>query len=127
MSTFILEVPEGDYDCEVLDITTIIDEKNRKKMTWDLRIATGPYKSQAIKKHFYLVKASVADFLKKELKILGIEAKDSEDFEVKKINIIGKRIVITATVNDQGHPAYYVKGWSKTLNESPGETKDIGW
>ena len=127
MTTFALNVPEGEYDCDVMDIRTITDEKNRKKMTWDLRIAVGPYKSQPIEKLYYLVKESVIDFLKGELKLLGFEPMSGEEFETKKHEIVGKRITITATVNKHGYPAYYIKGWANIQDAPTAKVSDFGW
>ncbi len=127
MNGLFSDVPEGTYTCKILDITTKPDAKNRMRMLWTLQVTEGPYQSCEIEKKFYLTSPKAVECLKNELKILGIEAKDGQDFEVKKPGLIGKRIIIETDINDHGFHVYYIKGYAAEAEKKQEEMAAIGW
>ena len=127
MSTMLSEIPEGEYTCDIMQMENKVDGKNRKVVTWLLKIVGGPYDNQFIQKRFFIVNEKVAAFLKRELKIVGVEAIDAADFEAKKTLAYGKRIRVTASVNEQGFPVLYVKDVLGKSDVPASETKNVGW
>jgi hypothetical protein len=99
----------GEYDCEIVEITSERDGKARRVITWILRVIGGPHDGIVIEKKFYIVKKEVFEFLVKELKMLGIEPKTEADFASMKTQAYGKHVRISAVMNDQGFLAYYLK------------------
>ena len=127
MSIMLNEIPEGTYTADIMQMESKTDSKNRKVVTWLLKIVGGPYDNQFIQKRFYVVSEKVAEFLKKELRLVGVEAVDAADFETKKTLAYGKRILITASINEQGFLAYYVKDVLGKSDAPVVETKNVGW
>ena len=75
MNIVLKEVPEGEYIVEIVEMKSLIDRKNRKVVTWLLRIVNGPFAESFLEKKYYLVNKNVAAFLKKELVMIGIQAR----------------------------------------------------
>jgi len=126
MSAIIKEIPEGEYVCDIVEMQSVTDHKNRKVVSWVLRIVNGPYADALLQKRYYVVNAKVAEHLKKELIQVGVDAKNAQDFEAKKTLAYGKRIRIMATTND-GFQCLYVKeviGMGETV-KPPSEI--VGW
>lgn len=109
MTTRMFQVPEGEYMAELISITSELDGKARKVITWTMRIIGGEHADVVIEKKFYLVKKEVFDFLKKELKMLGIEPKSESDFATMKTQAYGKHVRINAIINKEGFACYYLK------------------
>jgi hypothetical protein len=109
MSAIINEVPEGEYVVDIVEMKSTTDGKDRKVVRWTLVMVDGPFAGCVLLKKYYVINKKAEDFLKGELRIIGIEANSAEEFEAKKAEAYGKRIRITATTNDQGYRAYYVK------------------
>jgi hypothetical protein len=109
MKTKMFQVAEGEYDCVIVEINSEMDGKARRVITWTLKILGGQYDGIVIEKKFYLVNKEVFEFLKKELKMLGIEPKTEADFASMKTQAYGKHARISAVMNDQGFMAYYLK------------------
>jgi len=127
MSAIIKDVPEGEYIVDIVEMQTSVDHKNRKVVSWMLKIVEGPYADSFLRKTYYVVNAKAAESLKKELLLVGINANDSNDFEAKKTLAYGKRIKISAVTNDQGFQVFYVKevvGMGETV-KPPSEI--VGW
>ncbi len=127
MSAIIKEIPEGEYIVDIVEMQTSVDHKNRKVVSWMLKIVEGPYAESLLQKRYYVVNAKVAEHLKKELMLVGVDAKNAQEFESKKALSYGKRIRITAMANDQGFQSLYVKdviGMGETI-KPPSEI--VGW
>ncbi len=127
MNGLFSDVPEGTYTCQVLDITTKPDAKNRLRMVWTLQVTDGPYQSCEIEKKFHLTSPKAVKCLKDELKILDIEARTGQEFEARKPGLIGKRITIEADINDHGFHVYYIKGYAADVEKKSEELAAIGW
>ena len=109
MNTKMFQVPEGQYDCEIMEITSEIDGKARRLITWIMRIIGGPQDGVVIEKKFYLVKKEVLDILKKELMMLAIDPKSETDFDMMKTQAYGMHVRITAVNKKDGYNTYYLK------------------
>jgi hypothetical protein len=109
MNALINEVPEGEYVVDIVEMQSAIDGRGRKVVIWTLCMTDGPYAGDFLLKKYYVINPKVKDFLKRELRMIGIEANSAPEFEAKKTEAYGKRIRITAMTNDQGYRAYYVK------------------
>lgn len=109
MKTKMFQLPADDYECVILQINSELDGKARRVITWILRVIGGPYDGNVIEKKFYLVNKTASDFLKKELKMLGIEPVTESDFGKMKNQAYGLQIKITASINEQGFACYYLK------------------
>ena len=96
-------------------------------MVWHLRVVDGPYQSVEVEKKSHLTSDKAIERLRSELKILGVEAKDGEDFETKKQGLIGKRIVVEADINDHGFHVYYIKGFSDDVGTQQPQQNNLGW
>ena len=94
---------------ELLSITSELDGKARKVITWTMRIIGGEHADLVIEKKFYLVKQEVVDFLKKEFKMLGIDPKSESDFATMKTQAYGKHLRINTIINKEGFACYYLK------------------
>ena len=102
-------IPEGEYVADIIEMSLKRDNKNRKVAEWKLKIVGGPLDQQMVTKRYYLIKESVANFLKREMKILGIDIVSSADFDVKKEQAVGKRITFGAQINETGSNDLYVR------------------
>ena len=122
------EVPEGTYTCKITDINTVLDEKARNKMTWTLKIVDGSYLDSIIEKKFYLTTPKAVGFLKKELKLLGMDVKSSAEFDIRKAELIGVCLILEVKLNEQGYPIFFVKGLALPQDEKvKTEETDINW
>lgn len=129
MNAILQDVPEGEYLADIIEMTSAIDGKNRKVVTWMLKLVEAPFEGNFLPKKYYLVNPKVADFLKRELRLIGIEVNDATEFETKKTEAYGKRIRFTAVTNDQGYRVYYVK---EVVGKGDGpapaaKSEDVGW
>lgn len=121
-------VPDGEYCVEIIAVEAKIDSKSRNVVEWLLRVVSGPHDQKIIRKPFYIVNKKSADFLKKELKMLEIEVKDSADFMEKKQLLVGKKMKITAKTNEHGFQVYYVKSGIDLDNLPAVDPKKVfGW
>ena len=128
MVAIINEVPEGEYVVDIVEMQSAIDGRGRKVVIWTLRMTDGPYAGYFLQKKYYLINQKVEDFLKRELRLIGIEANNGQEFEAKKTEAYGKRIRITATTNDQGYRACYVKEVIGRGEDPPAAaTAKVGW
>ena len=129
MSAILQEVPEGEYLADIVEMTSAIDGKNRKVVTWTLKMADSPFEGCILLKKFYVINAKVSEFLKRELRLVGVEANNNQEFETKKEQAYGTRMRLTATTNDQGFRVYYVK---EVVGKGDGpapavKSEDVGW
>lgn len=129
MSAILQEVPEGEYLADIVEMTSAIDGKNRKVVTWTLKMSDGPFEGCILLKKFYVINPKVSEFLKRELRLVGVEANNNQEFEAKKTEAYGKRICFTAVTNDQGYRVYYVK---EVVGKGDGaapttKSEDVGW
>jgi len=109
MKTSSIQIPPGEYVCEILEIETAMDHKVRRVVTWRMRIIGGQHDGLIVEKRFYLVSQAVVDFLRKELAILGLTVSTSKDLETVKSQAYGTMVRLTAVMNEQGYTIYYVK------------------
>ncbi len=109
MNAILKEVPEGEYVVDIIEMQSAIDRKDRTVVTWLLKIVDGQFAGCILPKRFYMVTQKVTEFLKRELRMVGVDANSPEEFEAKKTEAYGTRIRLTATTNDQGYRVYYVK------------------
>lgn len=123
------EMENGDYNGEIVDITTEETSNGCPKVTWVIRILNGEYEGACVQKHYYLKNQRVIDFLKKEFKLAGHEINSSDDMEAKKADIIGTQIKFSALNNDAGFLVFYVKGLVKSSTWTPfkDEKKKKAW
>ena len=128
MGNTIIDMSDGEYIVDIVEMQSSIDTKNRKLVVWVLKLVEGAHAGCTFPKNFYLTTPKVVDFMKKELLLVGISANSAEDFESKKSQAYGKRIRIEALTNEQGFRVYYVKGVIGQVNVTPAvAAKDIGW
>lgn len=94
-----------------------------------LKLVEAPFEGNILPKPYYLVNRKVTDFLKRELRLVGVEANNNQEFEANKAEAYGKRIRFTAVTNDQGYRVYYVK---EVVGKGDGpapaaKSEDVGW
>jgi len=126
MSQMLSEMRDGEYTGEIVDIIEETTAAGDPKVSWILKIVGGEYDGALVEKKYHLKNDKAKDFLKKELKLIGYEVADSTEFEAKKSQIIGTKIVFTAKNTDEGWLVLYVKGLvgCETKNAAP---KKKGW
>jgi hypothetical protein len=127
METVIQDVPDGEYIVDIMEMKSTVDIKDRKVVTWLLKVADGQYLGSVLPKKYYLVSPKVLGFLKKELHMVGVEANNGEEFEARKTAAYGKRIRITVVTNDQGFRVIYVKEVVGMSDTPPPVRENIGW
>jgi len=126
MTQTITELPDGEYKGEITEIIEETTSQGYPKISWILKIIGGEYNGDCVAKNYHLKNDRAKDFLKKELRLSGHEVADSTEFEEKKSQIIGTKIVFTAKNTDEGWLVLYVKGLAgcETKNAAP---KKKGW
>mgnify|MGYP001247399228 CR=1 FL=1 len=102
-------VPDGEYACQLVSIERTVDLKNRVLILCNFRVAEGFHADEVLTKRYYMVSQPVADLLKRDLGLLGITASNKEELETAKQKVYGKRVLLTAAVNEGGFQCYYIK------------------
>lgn len=107
---------EGEYIVEVIATNVTTNDKEQIVVTLKLKIVEGPHAGLVIEKKYHFKNEpdnKAKAFFFKELARMGIDVKNSHDFEAKKEQLFGKRIRIEAVENEEGFMTYYVKGLAK--------------
>ena len=103
-------VDEDTYAGIITRTETKIMEGNIPQYIWTIRIEGGKEDGTEIFK-MYTLKSNVAvDFMKKELKLIGMEKLASrEKYEECSGELVGLKIVFQACVNEYGTSSFYIK------------------
>lgn len=117
----------GVYTCIIEDMEIKTDKRNRQIAVWNLAVAGGEHDGESFKKKYYLVNSKVAEFLAREMKELGVEIKNSQDFKAKKADTYGMLVKIQVTFNDQGFPVFYLKGVVSEKEPKPAKPAAFTW
>lgn len=117
----------GVYTCIIEDMEFKTDDKNRQIAVWNLTVTGGEHDGESFKKKYYLVSQKVADFLAKEMKMLGVEISNSQDFKAKRAETYGMLVKVQVTFNNQGEPAIYLKGVVSEKEPKPVKPAAFTW
>jgi hypothetical protein len=99
---------DGDYMATIESIENVVDKKNRKVVGWNLKLNANGGEYPLTKRH-YLTSEKAVEFLKKELKLIGIIVKDSAELEQKRHQATGVKMTVSVTTNEHGYQVVYVK------------------
>lgn len=99
---------DGDYIATIQSIENVVDNKDRKIVEWNLKLNVDG-SDYPLKKRHYLTSAKAVEFLKKELKKIGIIVKDSTDLEQKRHQAAGVELTVSVKTNEYGYQVVYVK------------------
>ena len=122
------DLPDGLHVAEILEMTSSKNAKGVPVVEWKLKIVGGPHNQLEVSKLFHLTTDKVKAFLKKELAMLGMDAKNGQQFTEQKAKCIGKRIPIQAVTSDEGWQSLYLKGVvNEDVASGGGDDDDLGW
>lgn len=120
-------IEAGMYTATIDKMELTEDAQGREVVTWHLTVVGGPHDGETLQKRFYTDYEKVREFLKKELRLLGLDIKNAKDYEARKAETYGKRVEIEVVINDEGYPVCYLKGLASSKPKTNRKNKSYSW
>ena len=106
-------LPEGDYKCMVMDAQLIKSSNDNLGLNVQFKVLEGEHEGRHVWHSFWLTQKNIP-YVKRDLAILGYEAKTASDLMRAKAHLVNKKAILRVGVEEyEGRTRNRVKWFSR--------------